>query len=327
MAPTIIVRKAKPTPSDAHVSAPLTNVSVGYVQEGNWGAERIFPYLPVAKQSDLYYIFNREDFLRDEAQVRAPGRPSAGGNFSLSTAGYACVVEAYHKDIDDQLRANADSVLALDSSTTKFVTQKLMIRRERRFMSSFFTTGVWGTDITPSTLWDVVVSGVSTSDPQADVDAGILAIQEKTGMKPNKLSIGARVFRALRRHTKVRDQFKYTSPDSIDEAMLANFFGVDEVVVFDKIYSSAIHGQTGVSPSFIAGKHALLTFTTDSPALMTPTAGYIMAWSGFTGSVNGMRTKKFRMEENASDRIEGESAYAMKVVAPECGYFFNSVIS
>lgn len=315
-------QKAQPTASDVHVNAPLTNISVAYIQDQSlFVADRVFPVVPVQNQSNLYYIFNKEDFLRDEAKPRAPSTESAGGGFNLTTASYAAIVEAFHKDVDDQVRANADSVLSLDTAATKFVTQKLLIRRERRWVASYFTTGVWGTDITPGTLWSA-----AAGTPRADVEVGKMAIAGSTGLFPNKLVMGAQVFSALRNSADVRDQFKYTSADSIDEAMLARYFGVDEVLVLKSVFSSSAEGATAAT-GFTAGKHALLTYTTDAPSLMQPTAGYLFAWAGYTGAINGLRMKRYRMDPINSDRIEGEIAYDMKVVAPALGYFFNSVVA
>lgn len=312
----------QPTPGDAHVNGPLTNISVAWFQGADgYVADKVFPIVPVAKQSDLYYEYTKEDLLRDEAKPRAPGTESAGGGFTLSTTTYSCLVEAFHKDVDDQLRANADSVLQLDSAAAQFVAQKLAIRRERRWMSKFFTTGIWGTDITPSTLWSA-----ASSDPQKDVETGKMAIQAVTGFKPNTLVLGARVLSGLRTNQAIRDQFKYTSADSIDVAMLAGYFNIDRVLVAEAVYTSGNEGGTQTT-DFMAGKHALLCYSAPSPSLMQPTAGYIFAWSGFTGSVDGMRTKRFRMENIASDRIEGEMAYDMKKVAGSMGYFFNGAVA
>jgi hypothetical protein len=317
-----VVQKTRPTPGDAHINAPLTNISVAYVQRSGFVADKAFPVVPVEKQSDVYYLMDRDDFFRDEARVRAPGTESAGGEFALSTASYTTVVEAFHKDIDDQLRANADSVLSLDRAATEFVTQKLLIRRERRWMSSFFTSGVWGTDITPGTLWSA-----PSSTPGADMETGKMAIQSRTGMKPNKLVLGARVMSALRRNAEIRDQFKYVSAESIDEAMLAGFFGVDQIIVADAVFTTSRTGETGVNPDFLSGKHALLLYAPDTPSLMTPSAGYTFAWSGYTGANAGMRMSKFRIDAIKSDRVEGEIAYSMHRTAADLGYFFNAVVA
>lgn len=313
----------QPTPGDVHVNGPLTNISTAYILAASaFAAHRVFPMVPVAKQSDLYYEYNKEDFLRDEAKLRAPGTESAGGGFGLSTSQYGCTVEAYHKDVDDQTRANADSVLSLDRAATEFVTQKMLIRRERRWIAAFFASGIWGTDITPSTLW----SAASGSDPQKDVEAGKIKIQSETGFKPNTLVLGPRVKSALRTNSAIREQFKYTSADSIDDDMIARYFDIERVITLESVHTSGTEGGTQTT-DFSAGKHALLCYSAPSPSLMTPTAGYTFVWSGFTGSVDGMRTKRFRMEHLASDRIEMESAYDMKKVAAAMGYFFNGAVS
>lgn len=319
----INVRKARPTPGDVHVNAPLTNIAVAWWQtQTNYIADQIFPIVPVAKQSDVYYRWNKEELLRDEAQQRAPGTESAGGRFSMTTDNYSARIEAFHKDIDDQLRENADSVLSLDASATRFVAQKLMTRRESRFFSTFFTTGVWATDASPTTKWEN-----SASTPREDVDAGKIKIQETTGFTPNVLVLGPHVLRALRSNPQVRDQFKYTSADSIDTAMLARFFGVDRVVVPTAIQTTTKEGAATQATTFFAGKHALLLYAAPSPSLMEPSAGYIFNWTGNTGSLGGMRIKRFRMEPLASDRIEGEMAYDFKVVANELGYMMNAAVT
>ncbi len=314
----------QPTPGDVHVNGPLTNISTAYVQNASaFIADKVFPVVPVAKQSDVYYEYSKEDFLRDEAKYRAPGTESAGGGFGLTTTPYAALVEAFHKDVDDQLRSNADSVLSLDRAAVEYCTQKMLIRRERRFIAKFFATGIWGTDITPSTLW----SAATGSDPQKDVEVGKLAIQATTGFTPNTLVLGPRVVSALRTNSAIRDQFKYTSADSIDEAMLAGYFGVDRILIFNSVYTAGNEGASAPVTDFSAGKHALLCYSAPSPSLMTPTAGYTFAWSGFTGSNDGMRVKRFRLEALASDRIEMEMAYDMKKVAGAMGYFFNTAVT
>jgi hypothetical protein len=59
-----------------------------------------------------------------------------------------------------------------------------------------------------------------------------------------------------------------------------------------------------------------------------PSAGYTFSWTGYLGaSDQGVRVKKFRMEELAADRVEAEMAYEQKMVAPDLGYFFEDAIT
>lgn len=315
-----------PTPGDVHVNAPLTNISLAYIQSASdYVADKVFPTVPVQKQSDLYYIYSQNDFLRDEARPRAPGTETAGGGFNVSTASYSAVVEGYHKDVDDQVRANADSVLSLDRAATEFVTQKMLIRRERRWHASYFSTGIWGTDVTPGTLWSA-----ASSTPRANVDTGKAVVKGNTGFQPNTLVLGYDVFMALRSNADVRDQFKYVSAESIDANMLAGYFGVERVLVSSAMYATNTEGAAGAY-NFAAGathrKSALLCYTTNAPSLMQPTAGYVFGWTGYLGAINGVRIKRFRMENLGADRIEGEIAYDMKLVSGALGYFFSGAVA
>jgi len=61
---------------------------------------------------------------------------------------------------------------------------------------------------------------------------------------------------------------------------------------------------------------------------MTPSAGYTFTWNGYSaGNSEGIRVKSFRQENIASDRIEAEMTYDMKVVATDMGVFLNSVVA
>ena len=65
--------------------------------------------------------------------------PGAGWN--VDTDSYFAHVYGVHKDIDDQMRANADSNFSLDSDATKFVTNQLLLRRDLDWAAAYFKTG------------------------------------------------------------------------------------------------------------------------------------------------------------------------------------------
>ena len=184
-----------PTAGDVHVNTPLTNFGQKYLLNASqFIASRAMPNMPVSKQSDLYYEFNKADFLRDEATARADGTESAGGGFRLSTSPYYANVYAFHKDVTDRQRANQDNQVRLDQSATQWVTQKLLIRREILFQESYFTPGLWETDITPAAgdKWDT-----ATGDPIAQIRLGKRTVQGTTGFRPNKLIIGRSAYDGL----------------------------------------------------------------------------------------------------------------------------------
>lgn len=311
-----------PTPSDVHVSAALTNISVAYMQDAsNFIADKLFPIVGVEKQSDKYHILNKNDFMRDEAKPRAPSTRAPRGGFRVSQDSYSCLTYSFAVPVDDETRANADSALSIDKSATGQATQKLLIQRERKFASTYFTTSVWGTDVTPATLWSA-----ASSTPLKDVDTGKETILKNTGYKPNVLAMSYEVFNKLRQNQEIKDQFKYTSADSITEDMLARYFSLDKVLVGGGAYATNREGASAAQ-SFVFGKHALLTYVPKGPSILEAASGYIFGWKGFAGSVDGMRVRSYREEDIKSDVYECEASYDMKVVGADLGYFFASVIA
>jgi hypothetical protein len=316
---------AEPSQFDVHVNAILTNISVAYMQNtANFIAPRVFPVVPVQKQSDLYFKYTKNDWFRDEAQIRADATESAGSGYGLGTDSYFCDVYALHKDIGGQTMANADAPLNLERDATEFVTQRLQLRQEIQWAADYFKTGVWGTSTTPANLW----SDYSNSDPIGDIEVGKTTVLQNTGFMPNTLTIGYQVFTALKNHPDIVDRYKYTSADVITEEMLAALFGVDRLLVARGIKATNAQGQSEAY-SFIQGKHALLTYSPAAPSLLAPSAGYTFMWQGVSeGLGQNIGVKNIPMPHlNNAQRIEGQIAFDNKVVATDLGYMFVSVVS
>lgn len=314
----------QPTSTQVHVDAILTNISVAYMQrQENFIASRVFPIVPVEKQSDRFFKYTKNDWFRDEAQRRADATESAGGGYNLTTDSYRADVWAFHKDIGDQTRANADAPLNVDREATEFVTSRMLLKMEKEWQSAFFGSGVWGTDITPANLW----SNYSTSDPLNDVETGKRTILATTGFEPNTLVLGYDVFIQLKNHPDLVDRIKYTSSNVITADMMARMFEVDRVLVCKAVQATNNEGGTEAY-SFVQGKHALLSYSAPSPGLLQPSAGYVMSWTGVSGGIGAtIGTSRLRMDSLKADRVEAEMAFDMKVVAPDLGYFFNAVVA
>ncbi len=324
-----------PTRQQIHIDRALTNVSVAYMQEeSNFIADKVFPIVPVQKQSDLYFIYSREDFLRDEAAERAAGTESAGGDYNIDQSEpYFCRVHAFHKDVNEQDRVNADAPLTPDIDATEFISGKLLIRRENLWAQNFFGTGIWGTDITgvaaSPTAGQTLQWDSASSDPVKVVKAQITAMQEATGYKPNTMVLSPYVRDALLEHPDVLDRIKYTQKGIASIDLLAQLFGVDNIYVASAISNSAAKGETEAT-SFIMGKHALLCYSQPRPGLKKPSAGYIFAWKGLKGAgAYGNRVVRIPMPWLGMDteRVEGEMAFDMRKVAADLGVFFANIVS
>lgn len=324
-----------PNMKDAHIDRALTNVSVAYMQDANsFIADKVFPIVPVKRQSDVFYIYNKGDFMRDEAKVRGAGTESAGGDYGVEASEpYYCRKHAFHKDITEEERANYDKPLDADTDASDFVSQKMLIRREMEWASKYFKEGVWGTEITgkdsaPSeneTLqWDN-----ESSNPIADITGASVKMAGETGFKPNTLVLSPFAFNALKNHVDILDRIKYTQKGIVTADLLATLFEVDNVYVAWAVVNSAAKGAED-NVGFIMGKHALLCYSNPRPALRKPSAGYIFSWTGLEGSgAYGNRIVRLPMNMLGlgTERIEGEIAFDAKKVCGDLGIFFKDIVA
>jgi len=324
-----------PTKSQVHIDRALTNISVAYIQSADsFVAHQVFPVVGVQKQSDRYFKYNRDDWFRDEAEERGPATESAGGDYDIdNTPNYFCKKYAYHKDVTDEDRTNTDTPLNADQDATEFVTGKLLLKKEVQWANTYFKAGVWGTDV-------IGVAGVPgpgevkqwndpASTPIQDFSKYKTDMAGLTGQRPNILVLGAQVYEALKNHNDILDRIRYTQKGIVTAELLATLFDVERVVIAWAVKNSAAKGAAE-SNSFILGKGALLAYSAPRPALKTATAGYTFAWTGLKGA-NAYGGNIGRIEMPwlgaGTERIEGEMAYDMKVVATDLGTYFASCVA
>lgn len=328
-----------PTQSDLHINQPLTNISVAYMQDtSTFIADKIFPRVPVQKQSDLFWKYSKSDWRRTDVQKRAPGTETVGTGYRVDTDVYFAQVYGIHKDIDDQVRANADSNWSLDKDSTKLITNQLLLRRDLDWNNTYFKSGVWGKDLTGVASNPNSSQFLKWSDAASDPIVQFANLQTdfvlQSGRKANTLVLGAQTITQLKNHPDIIDRIKYTQRGVVTTDLLASLFDVEKILVS---YASstdvaerndAREQDAAATYSFMTNANsALLCYTPSSPSLMTPAAGYIFTWNGYlAGNSYGIRMHNFRMEHIRSDRIEGEMTYDMKVVSPDMGIFLQDAI-
>lgn len=325
----------KPTPSQVHVNRPLSILSIAFMQSlDGFVADKVFPVVPVDKQSDLFYEYARGDWNRNQMRKRAPGAESAGGVYSVSTTPYICDVFSLHKDIPDAVRANADSVFSLDAEGTEFLSRQALLQREIAFATDFFKTGVWtnnvtGVAATPGSN-QVLQWNDAASTPIENIREAKRAMQMLTGLKPNKLTVGAQVWDKLVDHPDVLDRIKHSAgndrPAIVTRAAFAALVELEEILVMESIQNTAGEGLAD-SNAFVGGKGALLTHSPTRVGLMTASAGITFAWRGYLGGTQASAISRFRLERNKVDRLEIEAAYDQKRVAADLGFFWNTIVA
>jgi hypothetical protein len=317
-----------PTPGAVHVDGYLTDISVGYVQSSTkFIADRLFPTVPVSKQSDKVATYSQADFLRDEVQKRQAGGVVERAGYRTGSTSYIADEWALAHAVDDQLRANADAPYMPEEDATKFLTQKMLIKREVEFVTNFFTTGnLWtgssdGADLIGGT--DFTQWSNAASTPIEDIHDKMSRVEAASGFLPNKLALGRQVWFDLKNHPDIVDRVKHTSKEAVTTDLVARLLDIDEVLVASAVRNTAAEGLAH-SGSYIAGDDALLVYAPPNPGLMTPSGGYTFVWTGLIGSNNGQVIERYRDDETISDVVRIRAAWAQKRIAPSVGVFFNN---
>jgi hypothetical protein len=320
--------KNSPTQSQVHVNRPLTQMSIAYMQDpANFVGRAIFPTIDVDKSSDSYFIWDRASMNRDDARQVGPGAEYPVIERKLSLDNYNCDVYKISEMLEYERLVDADAVLRLEESAVQNVTNKHMIRMERRFAERYFTTGLWtgsttGTDIVPGTKWSVY----ATSNPIADIRAQVRALTLKGARRAGiKLLLTPTVFDVLIDHPVFLERYENVQVADIGEAELARILRIGQVIVGEAVYVSSNEGAPIVDEFILGGARALLAYSPPAAGINLPSAGYHFAWTGLAGP-GGMMIDRLDRRERDAVQIRGKSAFDCKQTAADLGVFFDDVL-
>ena len=307
---------AEPTARQSHIDVALTNVSIAY-KNAAYIFDQVFPIVPVAKQTDKYFIFGKAAWQRDETGVRAPGTKAPRAEYSLSTANYLCVERALAKPVPDEVVDNSDAPLRPMITATNFVTDQLLKRFEIDVLGDVFGSS-WSSSATPSTLWDD-----DTSDPLGDIETGMVTVAKAIGREPNVGVIGRGLWRRVKNHPDILERIKYGggngNPAFVTAEAVAALVGLEKLLIARAIKDASAEGISA-SIDFIGGLHIALMYVAPGASLDTPSAGYTFVWKG-------REVSRFREDQERQDVVEARASYDVKLTATDAGYLIKSAAS
>jgi hypothetical protein len=329
------------TPSAVHFDAPLTNLTLAWMGEQRYVHTEVFPVVNVAKQSDLYYKYDPDQIHREgDVSEIAPRTEVPEFGLTQSTDNYFARVYGLGASFDDQMLANEDTQLETRSVTAQALANKIMLERERRWASTFFVNGVWGINTagvsgTPGAGQVKQWSSYTDSNPILDITNMRRSIQLASyGYKPNTMVIGKEARDILINHPQILARLNggatVTNTALVTDAKLAEIFEVEKFLTMETVSNTAAEGLPA-SKGFIGGKSALLAYTPPSAGLMTPAAGLTFAWNSIPGANWGMTVESFTGDwlriKGIAEKIQVKYAYDMKLVGPQLGGFFNTIVA
>lgn len=322
-----------------NVDTFLTNYSQSYFQDATtFLYNSAATVIPVTEQAGKFVIYPRSYFLRDEMAPRGLGAAPVQVSYGTQEGTYVVDEFALEHFIDDRQRAgtNLPSV-SLDLNATRLLTSKAQIRRDRRWATSFFTTGIWGSDYTGVDAaptgdqflrWDQ-----ASANPVTDVLRAKTAIGLGSGKEPNTMVVGMNVYNHLIQSAVIQDLYKYTRGGVLTADILAAVFGVERFVVARSVYNSAAEKITPDAENIqwiVDPNSVWVGYIERTPSLDSPTAIAMFAWTGYLPGVanqQGGVISRGRDDRSYSDFFHIRDATDFKAVAPDLGAFFSGAVS
>jgi hypothetical protein len=324
-----------PAKKDIHIDTPMTQISIAYRPQGFIVSQ--FPIVNVAKDSDKFFKFDGDSWLRDEAEERADGTVGAEGDYDVSSDSYTCVPYSFTKWVSDEERKRSDNPLAPDRNATEFVTDKLLIKTERLAQAAVFTAGSWAaghsSTLSGAAQWD----DFAGSDPIQDIEDAKAVIEPKIGRPGEEMTIilGRQVYRYARRHPLIQAQLGSQERKLLSAEQLAQIFDVKKVLVGSASYNSAAENDTA-SYGFIWGDKAWIGYLPERAELEKPSAFYVMSYnpSGLPTAQGVQYTFIERVRQDKSNGhlenrtgFRGSTYIVVKITSNIAGYLYSDVLS
>ena len=301
-----------PVQGPIHVDRPLTNISIAYKSEGLI-SDQLFSVVPVLKESDTYFVFDKAHALRNPQTLRANGAEANEDQLVLSTAAYTLEEHALKEIITDRDRENQDPGVNLEVSTVEDLTDKVLRQKERDAATLMFVAASWAnvSSIGAAAAWS---ANTTASNPILIVDSAATAVLTNAGRKANTGVIDFRTFQACKEHVSVVDRVKYTSADSVTPKLLQSLFNVDLLLIAEGAENTAQEGLAATM-ALIWTDACWLGYIERSPGLRKPSAAYCMK-----KSTGGVQTRRWRDEPRKGEWFEVGHMYDQVNPATDAGY-------
>jgi hypothetical protein len=228
-------------PGSVHVDTLLATMSVMYRNDEYIG-ERIMPAVPVSKRSDKFAVYpKREGFAFPDDEIGHRASPNELDP-TRNTDNYSVRDYGFKNYLDLETVQNQDAPLNEMVDVVEQINEGIAFKREKRILALVFTAGTYGSQTTTATTnWNDSTGG--------SIIADILAARSAlwTGASPTR-KVGFTTLSVwntgVANNPALRDLFKYTQSGLATTTQIAQFFGLDDILVSQAREDTANSGQT-----------------------------------------------------------------------------------
>ena len=312
------------TGRDLHIDTPLTNMMVrAFNAAPNFVAGQVFPVVPVAKQSNVYYTLDQASFLQSPTTYRSPKTLARRADWKVSSDTYFAHNYAFADGNSLEDLDNADNAIQLRQTSTEFVTQVLLRDFESRAVTKIQANVASLSQLTGANAWDAV----NSADIISPVRNAKQYIYQNTGIVPNSIVLDWMTYDYATRNTLAWAKLQYTQDTGqLTMAHLKSLWDVQNVYVSNATQNNAKFGATG-SYTSIWGPTCFVYYRPPVlPTLKTAAYGAAMRWTpaGLPGPMAVTRQVFSGAGTQNEEVIEGGYYQDEKVIASALGFYINT---
>lgn len=310
--------------TDVHVDKVLTNLLLGR-KSGTNVADQILPPVPVGADVGEYFEWGRNEInIKGLDTYKAPRAKPKEVYFRPTRKPYSLDPHGLSTFIEDRDRDNAEPILAFRERHT--VKLRAMYDRvyEKSVAEMLLDKNLYGdnTDkLEGNKRWSVFHND---SVPQVDMQAAIVEVHKRTGVKPNRLVMDWSDFMRFRQHPKIKESIQYVSKTGMDYLNLreiAAYLGVEKIILADALENTENPGQPE-DADYIWKGHALLYYASNLPAKDSPSFGY-----KFYSKKAPFEVLRYRENGEEGEHIYVRERKAPHICMPDAAFFFEDAFA
>lgn len=285
----------------------------------------LLPIFEVPEQSADYPKIPTEALLKLPETKRAPRAAYARSDWEFETGTYSCQEYGWEEAVDDVEARLYRRFFDAEMVANQRAVDILLRGQEKRIANTLLNTANITNTSNIGTEW----STATTCTPHADVETAKEAMRAATGLLPNVIAMTYKIFSNVLKTKELKDAFRYTNPIEIggDEAkrrLLAQYFGVDQVLVGGAIYDSKAKGQATTIADIWDDEYILLAkVSAGGQDLRDPCLGRSFLWTA--DSPGNLVVESYREDKIRSTIIRVRNNVDEAFVFTGAGYLLGNI--
>ncbi|APY32516.1 hypothetical protein LFZ5_11070 [Salmonella enterica subsp. enterica serovar Apapa str. SA20060561] len=306
------------------VDPVLTSIARGYKNAALVG-ENIFPIVPTDKEGVTVPTFGKSAFVEYDTE-RAVG---ANSNILVreKTGKLDLVLNEHDLAAPVDYREQAESMFNEEAKAIRRVTNGVNLRRELYAARLAQDPKVYAKENVRALAAAERWAG-GKGDPIGVIEAGIEAVRNKTGLRPNLMTMGASVMALLKFHPAIQAAIGANERKRITLEILKDLFQVEDVVVGEPVSMASMKDaqDKDKTPSDIWADNLMLHYVgkpqagTDSADENEPSFGYTLRRKGMPVA------DKYPGEGGKVNYCRYTDIYKVAVVGGDAGYLISNIV-